>query len=459
MNTTSGRHEKRVVATTSVLAAVFLTSMKLVVGIATNSLGILSEAAHSGLDLLAALITLLAITIADKPADREHQYGHGKVENLSALIETLLLVVTCGWIIWEAVDRLVYRAPHIETTVWSFVVLIVSIIVDLSRSRALTRVARKHHSQALEADALHFSSDVWSSATVLVGLGFVSLGYPFVDSVVALIVSFLVLGVSYRLGRRTLDALMDRISPELTENVRREILGVKGVEGIRSLRLRLSGSTMFVDAIVFLPRTIPFDHAHRIMDDIERAVVDLHPKVDVVVHAEPLESSNETLVDKVRMIVLARGLRPPHNLEVQLSNGKCYVDFDLEYPRGKSFTSAHELTTEIERQIQRDLPDVGKVTIHMEEFHPRESSPHDVTDSEPLLCSGIQSAVARDRRVLDCSDITVLQEGESYSASLTCHIDRSRTLEDVHRIVTDLEAGLYQQFRRLRRVTIHAEPQ
>ena len=202
--------EKNRIALTSVIAAVFLTSFKLVIGMLTGSLGILSEALHSGLDLLAALITLFAVRFADKPADSDHNYGHGKIENYSALVETLLLLVTCIWIIYEAVKRLVTGRVEIEVTIWSFIVIFTSIIIDISRSRALYRVARKHNSQALEADALHFSTDIWSSCVVLIGLVGAAFSFYSADSIAALIVAMIVLVVSYRLGKRSFDTLIDK---------------------------------------------------------------------------------------------------------------------------------------------------------------------------------------------------------------------------------------------------------
>jgi len=205
------KNEKRRIARNSVFAAIFLTLLKLVVGLETNSLGLISEAAHSGLDFLAALMTYFAVRLSDRPPDREHTYGHGKVENLSAFAETLLLIITCGWIIYEAVQRLFYRTSHVEASIWGFVVVVVAIGVDISRSRALGRVAKKYNSQALEADALHFSSDVWSALVVLLGLAFVALRYKWVDAVAGILVALLVLFVSYRLVRRTIDALMDRV--------------------------------------------------------------------------------------------------------------------------------------------------------------------------------------------------------------------------------------------------------
>jgi len=458
MKTTSATREKITIALSSVAAAVFLTGFKLVVGLETNSLGILSEAAHSGLDLLAAIITLVAVTIADKPADYDHQYGHGKIENISAFVETILLIITCGWIVWEAVSRLTHHSTHVEATVWSFLVMGISIVVDASRSRALSRVAKKHNSQALEADALHFSSDIWSSLTVIVGLVFVALGYPLADAVVAIAVAVLVFFVSYRLGRRTIDALMDRVPAGLKDRVETAIKETEGVEEVRSLRLRLSGPKTFVDTTVAIRRTIPFQRAHIIMDNIEKALQALHPNVDVIVHAEPVESADESIIDKIRMIVMNQGLRAPHNLEVHLIDGRYFIDFDVEYQKGKSFPDAHDTASEIEDQIQRDLPAVGKVTIHMEEYLAREQELSDVTDSEHRLSRQIKEVVAGDSRIVRCNDFTLLQEGNKYNVTLSCQIQKERTLEEVHQIISELESFLYQQFKQLRRITIHAEP-
>ena len=452
-------NEKIYIALSSVGAAIFLTGFKLTVGIKTNSLGILSEAAHSGLDLLAAIITLVAVSISDRPADQDHQYGHGKVENISAFAETILLVITCGWIILEAVKRLMSHTSHVEATIWSFIVMGVSIIIDASRSRALSRIAKKHQSQALEADALHFSSDIWSSVTVITGLIFVAMGYPLADALVAIVVALLVLFVSYRLGRRTIDALMDRVPVGLKETVEKAIKDVEGVEEVRSVRLRTSGAKVFVDAIVAIRRTLPFERAHRIMDNIEKGVLRVHSNIDVVVHAEPVESADETVIDKIRMIVQNLGLRAPHNLEAHLIDGKYFIDFDVEYQKGKTFQDAHDTASEIEGQIQRGLPSVGKVTIHMEEYLPNEHELSDVTESEYTLKNQIQDIVKKDGRVNELTDCVLLQQGNKYNVTLTCRMEKTKTLEEVHQIISELETALYQRFKQLRRITIHAEPE
>lgn len=450
--------EKKNVALSSVVAAMFLTGSKLIVGLETNSLGILSEAAHSGLDLIAALLTYFAVRISDRPPDKDHQYGHGKIENVSAFLQTILLFLTCAWIIWEAVHRLVSQEVHIQASAWSFGVIVVAIAVDISRSRALGRTAKKYSSQALEADALHFSSDVWSSLVVLVGLIFVLLGYPMVDSIAAIGVALLVLFVSYRLGRRTIDALMDRVPEGLYESILHAVQEVDGVQEVRSIRLRPSGAKTFVDTTIAIRRTTPFLHAHAIMDNVEAAIQRLHQNADVVVHAEPFESEDETIADKVRMIVIRKGLRPPHNLEVHHTNGRHHVDFDVEYQKGNSFPEAHDVASEIENLVLKELPSVEKVTVHMEEYQPSEAEISHVKDGEADLGEKIRALVLREKRILRCTDLTLLKVGNKYNLSITCEIASSRTLDEVHRIISEIESDLYARFRELRRITIHAEP-
>jgi divalent metal cation (Fe/Co/Zn/Cd) transporter len=275
---------------------------------------------------------------------------------------------------------------------------------------------------------------------------------------VAIVVALLVLFVSYRLGRRTIDALMDRVPVGLRERIEETIRSVEGVESVRSVRLRTSGSKVFIDATVSIRRTLPFERAHRIMDNIEKAVHADHANVDVIIHAEPVESQDETITDKIRMIVQNLGLRAPHNLEVHLINGKFFVDFDVEYQKGETFQDAHDRASDIEHAIQQELPSVGKVTIHMEEYLPIEHELSDVTYSDHRLKTQIQAMIAADKRVLKLTDFALLQEGNKYSVTLSCQLDKTRTLEEIHRIISELETVLYQRFKQLRRITIHAEP-
>jgi cation diffusion facilitator family transporter len=291
----NGTREKKSAALTSVTAAIGLTGFKVVVGLSTGSLGILAEAAHSGLDLMAAVMTFLAVRISGKPADRTHRYGHGKVENLSALFETMLLLLTCFWILYEAGHRLLYHAAHLRVTFWSFAVMITSIIVDVSRSRILYRAARKYNSQALEADALHFSTDIWSSGVVIVGLLCVKISewVPNVaflrnaDSVAAIMVGLIVVYVSVQLGMRTIQALLDVAPSGIEDRIIAAVECLPGVIDCHNVRLRYSGSQLFVDIHILVDGGQTLKQAHDLTEEIEYTIQQLLPNVDVTIHPEP----------------------------------------------------------------------------------------------------------------------------------------------------------------------------
>ncbi|MCL4402479.1 MAG: cation diffusion facilitator family transporter [Acidobacteria bacterium] len=290
-----GQREKQRAATASVVGAVALTVLKIVVGLATGSLGILAEAAHSGLDLVAAVMTLMAVRFSNRPADREHRYGHGKVENLSAMFETVLLLITCFWIIHGATRRLAAGTVEIEVTVWSFVVMAVSIAIDVSRSRALYRAARRYNSQALEADALHFSTDIWSSAVVILGLACVKLGdlvpalswLRYADAVAAIIVAAIVIYVSFKLGMRTVHALLDTAPAGMEERIVAATESVPGVKNCHNVRMRYSGPRLFVDVHVLVDGSQSLNEAHALTEAVERTIQEIAPDADVTVHPEP----------------------------------------------------------------------------------------------------------------------------------------------------------------------------
>jgi cation diffusion facilitator family transporter len=295
MSEITGQREKQWAANSSAIAAIGLTVFKLIIGLLTGSLGILAEAAHSGLDLVAAITTAAAICFSDKPADENHLYGHGKIENLSALVETFLLLLTCAWIVTSAVGRLRSGRIDIEVSLWSFIVMLTSIGVDLSRSRMLTRAAKQFHSQALEADALHFSTDIWSSAVVILGLISVKVGegrpdlhwLVYADAVAAIVVAVIVVIVSFRLGRRTLAGLLDEAPAGLKEKISEVVSVVPGVRGCRNVRARHSGPQLFVDLVILVDGRQSLKDAHSLTERVERAIQDLLPEADVTVHPEP----------------------------------------------------------------------------------------------------------------------------------------------------------------------------
>jgi len=294
--------EKRNAALISVAAAAFLTLLKIIVGFMTGSLGILAEAAHSGLDLVAAFVTLLAVRASGRPADHDHLYGHGKVENLSALFETLLLLLTCVWIIYEAIQRLMIKSVEVNASAWAFAVMIISVIVGIYNSRMLYRVAHKYNSQALEADALHFRTDIWSSWVVILGLVGVRLKDVFpnltflsrADSIAALGVAVIVILVGYELGSRTIHALLDKAPAGIREDIKSKVESIPGVLDCHRIRVRPSGPDYFVDVHVLLDGNQSLDEAHALTETIETAIKEILPGSDATVHPEPQASNRRS---------------------------------------------------------------------------------------------------------------------------------------------------------------------
>ncbi|HVN66990.1 MAG TPA: cation diffusion facilitator family transporter, partial [Candidatus Sulfotelmatobacter sp.] len=338
--TMSQGKKKQSVALSSVLASACLTAIKLAVGLLTGSIGILSEAAHSALDLGAATLTWFAVTVGDKPADETHQYGHAKIESVSALIETGLLFLTSAWIIYEAALRLIYGGTEVEATWYAFAVMAISILVDFSRSRALTRVAKETNSQALEADALHFSSDILSSLVVLAGLGLVTLGFQSADAWAAIGVSVFVFYAGIRLGKRTIDTLVDAAPKGIREKVADITAGTEGVIGTDKVLIRQLGSTAFIDLTIYVSRKLALVKAQAIADLLIKRIRAEVPETDISIRTKPLPLNNETLAERVQ-IAAARHNLQVHDIVLHTQKDKNYLSYDLEVEAGLNLKEAH----------------------------------------------------------------------------------------------------------------------
>jgi cation diffusion facilitator family transporter len=465
---TSAEREKKAAAGNSVIAALFLTSMKLIVGLLTGSLGILAEAAHSALDLVAAGVTFLAVRVSDKPADRNHTYGHGKIENFSALVETGLLFVTCAWIVYEAVRRILIKAVEIDPNLWAFLVMAVSIGIDLSRSRMLFAAARKHHSQALEADALHFSTDVWSSAVVILGLALVWVGkniFPRhsavldkADAVAAVGVAAIVLFVSYRLGRRTIDVLLDRAPDGLPQKLRQAAGGIDGVLDVGQVRVRRSGPVFFVDMTVDVDRNLSFERTHGIATTVESRVQNIVPGADVIIHTDPREVEREAMAKRIRAVAY-RNQMCVHNIALHESKGRVYVDLHLEVDDHLSLQQAHEMASHMEKDLRGDMPEISQVYVHMESRGTGMGDGVDVTFKEKELVDRVKSITNEIAGPGRCHNVHVRQYGEKRFLSLHCHFENELSIVQIHDLTTQIEEKLKETIPDIERVLVHAEPE
>jgi cation diffusion facilitator family transporter len=460
----SMQREKRTVALNSLLAAIAITILKGIVGVSTRSLGILSEAAHSGLDLVAALVTLLSVRVSDKPADAEHQYGHGKVENFSAFIETGLLLLTCVWIVWEAVRRLTgHHSVHIEPSLAAFVVMFLSMVVDLWRSRKLQKIAAKYDSQALEADALHFSTDIVSSAVVVLGLALVWVGdrwqTPWLakaDSVAALLVSGVIVYVSSRLARRTIDALLDAAPAGYRNRIMDEALKIDGVIEVERARIRRAGNRYFADLTVGLARNVTFQRSGQVVGEITRAVHNILPDADVVIHSVPRETGHENIFDRIRAVA-SRNNFSVHDVSVQDLGGRLHVEQHLELDETLSLKDAHDVVTVLEAEIRSEVPEITTILTHIEsEPSTIESGKTIVRDT--ALEQKLKPIVQEFPEVVDMHDVEVKRIRGRVYMSCHCTMSDDLPLSRVHDISTELEIRFKQAAPELFKVLIHPEP-
>ena len=434
----------------------------------------LSEALHSSLDLVAAIITFLSVRVSDRPADANHPYGHGKVENFAAFAETGLLLLTAIYVIWEAVQRLFFREVHIRPSLLAIGVLLIALVVDVVRSRALKRVAAQYESEALEADALHFSTDVWSTAVVILGIAAAWIGdrmgvswLRYADPIAALAVAGVVIWVAAQLGRRTIDALLDVAPVGLQEQVAQAVEQVDGVLGTDRVRVRRAGNRHFVDVTISVPRSASFEQVHAVSDAVERRVGEIVP-ADVMVHMEPRAHPGEHLFDAIRAAAQRLGLAI-HELSAHELESHLFIELHLEVDELLTLREAHRRASELEEEIRRSAsigpesgPGYAVINIHIEPL-----GEHIATSDEGIVVmrdlakqvEAFVNGLAQEFHELkDCHEVHVRQVERKILVSCHCTMDGALSITAIHDVIGALEDRIRERFPQISRVTIHPEP-
>ncbi|PWC36046.1 cation diffusion facilitator family transporter [Azospirillum sp. TSO35-2] len=451
-------NQKQAVALTSMVASAGMTVGKLAVGLATGSLGVLSEGVHSLLDFVATAMTYAAVRVSDTPPDETHPYGHGKVESIAALAETALLFLTSAWIVFEAVQRLLSPQVEVEATWWSVGVIVASIVIDVFRARALSRVAKETNSQALEADALHFSSDILSSSVVLVGLGLVWLGYPKGDPIAAIGVALFVCLAGYRLGRRTIDTLIDAAPVGAAERVQDMVAAVPGVAGVSGVRVRPGGSTLFIDLDILVSRLLPPGRVAEVQDSVVRTIRAAMPEAEPRVRTQPFALDDETVAERVVAIAGHLG-RAVHHVTVQRVGEAWSVAYDFETDGTLPLAKAHALSCELEAAIRAELGDAVEVETHIE---PRGDHPVHSRDAAPATLAAIRAqlveAVAASPGLHDVHALRVREADGRLYVVFHCHADAAMPVEDAHEAIDRVERRVRSSWPAIQRIVGHAEP-
>jgi len=455
--------EKRRVSRDSMIAAAAMTLLKLAAGIVSGSLAVLSDAAHSGLDLAGAALTFFSVRVSDKPADEDHTYGHGKVENVSAFAEAGLMGVSCAWFIIEAMRRMIGKDVELRLSIWPVAVVLASIGVDYWRSRKLRAVAVKTGSPALATDAAHFSSDIWASVSVLIGLGIAwigeRIGMPslrYADPIAAIVVSLLILRMTIRLGQEAVAALTDEIPAETRRRVIREVAAVEGVLAVEQVRVRRAGAGHFADLTLALPRRTTFEHTGELVTAVKAAVHRTLPRADVMIHTVPRESRAESIFDRVRAVA-ARHNVSVHEVSVQSHRGRIWVEQHLELDENLTLLAAHDFVTALEGEILNAVPEIDSVLTHIESEPATIEQPVPV-ESDRRIESCLLGAATDLPDVIDVHEIVVARSADHISVSCHCTLPDDLKLQRVHTLITALEDRFKLGCPEVQRVTIHPEP-
>jgi cation diffusion facilitator family transporter len=450
---------KQQAALGSIAASAGLTLAKLVVGLLSGSLAILSEAAHSLLDLAATVFTYFAVRISGKPADQEHQYGHGKIESVAALAETALLFLLSALVILKAAERLMGgMSGAIEVGVATFAVIVVSIGVDFFRARVLSRIAQQTWSQALEADALHFRSDMWSSLAVLVGLGGVALGFPRADAVAAGVVAVFVGLAGWRLGKRTIDTLTDVAPAGVAEQVTAIAHRTVGVVGVDRVRARPAGTVLFIDVAITISRTLPLERVADLNTDLIRAIRAEMKQAEVTVTSRPLALDNETVLERVMIIARNRGLAV-HHVMFQALSGKRSISLDLEIDGDLPLAAAHDIATGLEAAIAAEFGSDVEVETHIEPLQVKDDDGRDAPAERVAVVQAVLAELAAVQGpIRDVHEVRVRETRDGEIINFHCIVEPTLSVHDVHERVDELERGLRRRWPVIKRVIGHAEP-
>lgn len=446
------------IALVSLAAAVGLVTVKLLAGLASGSLAILSEAAHSALDAAATGLAYFAVRIASRPADQEHPYGHGKAENVFALLETTALFGLSIFLGYEAITRLQEGAAEVEASWYGFGVILLSIAVDGSRARVLRRAGREYRSPALSTDSLHFTADLMTSGIVLLGLIFVRLGYPAADAVGGLGVAAFVAVASIRLGRTSVDVLMDRVPKGSMERIEAAAAEVKGVTEVRRVRIRFAGGQPQADVVVAISRTVPLEIAHEMTEEVERAVRRLEPGADVVVHVEPV--ADEQLIAEQVMSIAARTpeVRQVHNVFVSMQPEGLHLTLHAKFPATMPLGEAHAIAERLESDIAREIAGVARVDSHLEPLESPAEPGADVTEGHSPLVAWATNLAEQQPEVRDCHEVVVIETGAGLSIVMHCAAEPGLSVEKVHEASTRIENEMHRARPDVERVTVHFEP-
>lgn len=449
---------KEKIALISVLTGFILTLIKGIAGILTSSLGLLSESLHSFFDFGAALFAFFSIKISAKPADEKHTFGHGKVENLSALFQSFFLFITSIWIIYESVQRIFLKKVEVKANFLAFSVILISIILSALLSRLLKKGSIYYKSQALEADGLHYTSDVYSSFVVLLGLIFTKYGFSLFDSIAAIFVAILILFATYKLSLKAIFDLMDTYPEEVREIAKNILKTFESIKEIEKMRVRKSGPTIFMELTLKTKPSFSVLQSHELSKEIEDKLKENIKELDLIIHFHPAEEK-EKLHEKIQDI--AKNFSEIENIhKIYLYKNKetkkYTLCFDVVFLKSKNLEETHKLLDDFEKKVREKIPEIEEIHSHIEKK--RETFEGKVEKLQGEVFEKIENELKKDKNIIDLHDVYLYKEEKG--TSLSCHLLLNKNLDinEAHKISTKAENIIRNTIKDIKNVTIHTEP-
>jgi cation diffusion facilitator family transporter len=445
-------------ALVSLVASFVLTLVKLVLGLMIGSLALVTDALHSGVDFLATGLTLMAVRWGDKPPDASHPYGHGKFENIAALGEATLLLLLAGGVMVKALDRIATGGNSPRLSIIVIIVLLGEIAVNAWRARELRRVARETSSAALEADSLHFASDVFSSFAVLGGFALLAFGFEWGDAAAAIAVAVLVAALALRLLVHTVNALVDRAPAGVAETIAERMRDVPGVLGVDNIRLRSVGPKHFVEATLGVSRSVGLEQLASIKDKAVAAARAVLPGAEATIQSTPVSPSDETVRDRILLVALREHVAV-HHITVQRMGEGLALALDLELDGDLPLAEAHQVADRLEASIRGEFGESTEIETHIEPLEPDVTDVQDASETlrRPYI-EALEDAAREIGGLSDVHDVRLRRSGRGYVLVAHCRSEPSATVESVHRRVDDLERLIRDRHPGIARIVVHAEP-
>lgn len=451
-------NNKTMVALFSLIVSVVLVITKVVIAIITNSIGVFSEALNNGLDLVTVLIAFLAIRMSLKPADKDHTYGHGKYENLSAAVELIIISLLSLFIIYRSIQRIIYRDFQLNINNYIFIVLIISVILNIIRVYFVGRAAKTHRSSVFEAEFLNYATDIASSIVIIAGLLFSRSGFLLADPIASIVVSIAVLIFGLRLSIKVFRNLLDYIPVEVTDKIIKSSNSFKEIKSISELRIHEVGNIKFINLNINLEKNIYLSQVEKIKEKFKQKIEKDNPGCRIILETKTDYNKND-IYSKIKEIILNhKNIKDIHNINIYQVEDQIDISVHVQLVKELDLSKTERLTKKVENELKNEIILLRSIYIHIEEANIRQSW-KDVTASSKSFINRIKKEVKEYAAPSTCHNFTILKKDNNYNIAFHCRLEKDLKVNQAHSVTTNVEDIIRKKFKNIEEISIHVEPE